>query len=406
MSSTLSVSKVLTPPFRADVVGSYLRPAALHAARAQFAAGDLSAASLRAIEDQEITALVARQKAAGLKVITDGEFRRSWFHLDFMWGLHGVEKTVREQGVRFKDMELRAETARITGPLSCSQHPFVAHFKFLLSFADDTVVPRLTVPAPAQVFKEFWRPDNMAFTQAVYPTQAALIEALVGSYAAFIQEIYAAGCRNLQFDDCTWGMMVDPRYAQIASKPAPSHVGCACDDADLPTIATGSVADLAETLLDLNNQVLATAPSDLVIATHVCRGNYRSHWAAAGGYAPIAPYLFKREAVAAFYLEYDTDRAGDFAPLAEVSGNKKVVLGLLSSKTGTLEDKATIIARIHEASQYIPLDRLCLSTQCGFASSEEGNDLTEAQQWAKIDLICEIAREIWGADATNASAMP
>lgn len=386
------------PPFRADVVGSYLRPDYLHQARAQFASGSLSAEGLKTVEDRAITDLVLKQKAAGLKVITDGEFRRSWFHLDFMWGFQGVEKGTREQAVRFKDVALRPETARVAGALSCHAHPFVEHFKFLLPFADGTVTPRLTIPAPAQVFREFWGPGNMAHTQLTYPTQAGLIDALVSIYADFIKEIYAAGCRSLQFDDCTWGMMVDPRYGQLAKKAATSD--CSCTE-DLPTMTSTNIAELAETLLDLNNRVLATAPADLVIATHVCRGNYRSHWAASGGYAPIAPYLFARENVAAFYLEYDSDRAGDFAPLAQISGHKKVVLGLLSSKDGALEDKATIISRIKEAAKILPLDQLCLSTQCGFASSEEGNNLTEAQQWAKIALICEIAREVWGAEATN-----
>ncbi|MDY0241000.1 MAG: 5-methyltetrahydropteroyltriglutamate--homocysteine S-methyltransferase [Rhodospirillaceae bacterium] len=386
----------LTPPFRADVVGSYLRPASLHEARRRFAAGAITQEELTAIEDKAITELVARQKAAGLKAITDGEFRRSWWHLDFMWGLGGVEKAVLGHGYRFADMETRAETARLTGRISGENHPFLDHFRFLLRLADETVVPRLTVPAPAQFFKELCRPENLDSTTAVYPSRDDLLADIASAYRVFIRELHALGCRNLQLDDCTWGMMVDPRYTN-AGVAAKGETGCGCDP-ESATVITGSVAELAEILVALNNEAIAGAPADLALTTHVCRGNYRSHWAAQGGYAPIAPYLFSRENVSAYYLEFDTDRAGDFSPLTQVSGDKKVVLGLVSSKIGALENKDAVVARVREASLYLPLDRLCVSTQCGFASTEEGNSLTEDEQWAKIALVCAVAKEVWGSE--------
>lgn len=387
----------LRPPFRADVVGSYLRPAELHQARKDAAQGRISAAQLKAVEDKTIIELVSKQKQAGLRVITDGEFRRSWWHLDFMWGLNGVHKQQLSQGYRFADMETRAETAQISGLISGENHPFVEHFRFLLSLAGEDTVPRMTLPAPAQTFKEFCRPDNIATTNACYPDQQVLIRDLTAAYQTVIRELYAAGCRNLQLDDCTWGMMVDARYnnSGIAEDKQPGHSGCDCHPGQ-HTVISDDLKALTELLLSINNAALVGAPEDMVLTTHVCRGNYRSTWAASGGYQAVAEPLLSRENVSAYYLELDTERAGDFSPLAYASGDKKVVLGLISSKTGELEDKQAIINRIHEATRYLPLERLCLSTQCGFASTEEGNTLTEAQQWAKIALVTEIAREVWG----------
>lgn len=388
----------LKAPFRADVVGSYLRPAYLHEARAQFASNEISAAQLQEVEDKAITDLVEKQKAAGLQVITDGEFRRSWWHLDFMWGLNGVEKAALSQGYKFDAVETRPETARLTGKISGENHPFIEHFKFLLQFADANTLPRLTVPAPAQTLKELYRPENKAATEALYPTQAELVVDLAAAYKTFIAELYNAGCRNLQLDDCTWGMMVDARYnnAGVAAKPQEQEAGCDCHSTSTShTVVSNDIKSLTELLLGVNNLAFEDAPADLTLTTHVCRGNYRSTWAASGGYQPVAEPLFGRENVSAYYLEFDTDRAGDFSPLAALSGDKKVVLGLISSKTGELEAKETIIKRIHEAAEFVPLDRIYLSTQCGFASTEEGNALTEDQQWAKIALVKEIADQVW-----------
>lgn len=338
--------------------------------------------------------MVAKQKAAGLHVITDGEFRRSWWHLDFMWGLQGVEKASLKEGYKFQGVESRPETARLTGKISGENHPFIEHFRFLLPFAESDIVPRITIPAPAQFFKELYRPENKAATESIYPSQTDLLQDIANAYQTFIQQIYAIGCRNVQLDDCTWGMMVDSRYNNAGVANSASKCDCNC--ASNATVISQSIQDLAEIFVQLNNAAIVNAPPDLVLTTHVCRGNYRSTWAASGGYQPVASYLFARENVHAYYLEFDTERAGDFSPLAKVSGDKQVVLGLISSKVGELEDKQAVIKRIKEASQYLPLERLCLSTQCGFASTEEGNALTEEQQWAKIALVTDIAKEVWG----------
>lgn len=388
------MTSLLKPPFRADVVGSYLRPDYLTEARAKFARGEINQQALTEIENKAITDLVHKQKAAGLHVITDGEFRRSWWHLDFMWGLNGVEKASLKEGYKFQGIESRPETARLTGKISGENHPFIEHFRFLLQFADNDVIPRITIPAPAQFFKELYRPENKAVTESIYPSQTDLIEDIAKAYQTFIAEVYALGCRNLQLDDCTWGMMVDSKYNNAGVAEQKSQCNCNCSSNT--TVITQSVEDLAEIFVQMNNAAIEGAPEDLILTTHVCRGNYRSTWAASGGYQPVAAYLFGRENVHAYYLEFDSERAGDFSPLAEVSGDKQVVLGLISSKTSELEDKQTIINRIKEASQYLPLSRLCLSTQCGFASTEEGNELTEEQQWAKIALVTEVAKEVWG----------
>lgn len=388
------MTSLLKPPFRADVVGSYLRPDYLTEARAKFARGEINQQALTEIENKAITNLVYKQKAAGLHVITDGEFRRSWWHLDFMWGLNGVEKASLKEGYKFQGIESRPETARLTGKISGENHPFIEHFRFLLQFADNNVIPRITIPAPAQFFKELYRPENKAVTESIYPSQTDLIEDIAKAYQTFIAEVYALGCRNLQLDDCTWGMMVDSKYNNAGVAEQKSQCNCNCSSNT--TVITQSVEDLAEIFVQMNNAAIEGAPEDLILTTHVCRGNYRSTWAASGGYQPVAAYLFGRENVHAYYLEFDSERAGDFSPLAEVSGDKQVVLGLISSKTSELEDKQTIINRIKEASQYLPLSRLCLSTQCGFASTEEGNELTEEQQWAKIALVTEVAKGVWG----------
>ncbi|MFP1879030.1 5-methyltetrahydropteroyltriglutamate--homocysteine methyltransferase [Lonsdalea quercina] len=383
------------PPFRADVVGSYLRPQYLHDARAKFSQGNLSADELRAVEDKAITELVDKQKAAGLQVITDGEFRRSWWHLDFMWGLNGVEKTIIAKGYAFADKETRPETARLSGKISGENHPFIEHFKFLLQFAEPGITPRLTVPSAAQFLAELQRPDNKAKTLEFYPTEDALVQDIAKAYRTFIKELYAAGCRNLQLDDCTWGMLVDPKFAGGGGADTPNSTSCGCGHHPEP-VEGSKVHTLAELYLKVNNASVEGAPEDLVLTTHVCRGNYASSWAASGGYQPVASVLFARENVSAYYLEFDTERAGDFSPLAQVSGDKQVILGLISSKFGELEDKQAVIDRIKEATQFIPLERLCLSTQCGFASTEEGNEITETQQWAKIALVKEIADAVWG----------
>lgn len=370
-------------PFRADVVGSYLRPAELKAARADYEAGRIDAAALAAVEDKAIEHLVERQKAAGLRVITDGEFRRGWWHLDCMWGFAGVEKVAMDKGYVFHDEETRAESARLSGRIAFDgDHPFIGHFRFLKRFEDDTVVARQTIPSPSQLYAELFRPENIASVHEFYGDDQAAYDALADDTAAafhgLILALYEAGCRNVQLDDCTWGMFCDPNFN--------SHY------------SPEEFRALQEQYAAMNNAAIAGLPGDLVVTTHDCRGNYHSTWASAGGYATVADVLFGTENVDAYYLEFDDDRSGDFAPLAKVSGDKKVVLGLITSKKPELEDPDVIKARIAEAARILPLDRLCLSTQCGFASTEEGNKLTEDQQWAKIALVRSIAKDVWGED--------
>jgi 5-methyltetrahydropteroyltriglutamate--homocysteine methyltransferase len=363
-------------PYRFDVVGSFLRPQALKEARLRFQLGEISADELRRVEDEEIVKLVEKQKLVGLKAVTDGEFRRSWWHLDFMWGLDGVEKAASERGYPFQGMETRAETARLCGKIGFSGHPFVEHFKFLKRVAGEGVVARQTLPAPAQFLAELQRGDNAAITRAFYPDLDELIADIASAYRAAILAFYDAGCRSVQLDDCTWGMLCDRDYWQARQR----------DGED--------VAATAKLFARVNREAIAGLPDDLIVTTHVCRGNYHSTWASSGGYEPVAETLFGIEGLDAFYLEFDTDRAGDFTPLRHLQGGQ-VVLGLFSSKTGELEDKETILGRIREAAEIVDINRICLSPQCGFASTEEGNLLTEEQQWAKLAYIKEIADEIW-----------
>lgn len=365
-------------PFRYDIVGSFLRPQALKKARAAFEKGAITADALKAAEDTAIRELVTKEKALGLQSVTDGEFRRSWWHLDFMWGLDGVKKSVVEQGYHFHDETTRAETAVLSGKIRFGKHPFLEHFRFLKEAAGDGVQARQCIPAPAQFLAELQREENKAQTQAFYPSADELVADIAQAYRDAIQAFYVLGCRNLQLDDCTWGMFCDRNYWTARQQSV--------ENAD-------AIADL---YLKVNNEALAGHPADMAVTTHICRGNYHSTWATSGGYEPVAERLFGGENVDAYYLEYDTDRAGGFEPLRFVGGNKLVVLGLLSSKTGVLEDKTVILERIREASRYVPLDHLCLSPQCGFASTEEGNILTEEQQWAKLRLVKEIADEVWG----------
>ncbi len=364
-------------PFRHDIVGSFLRPQAIKEAREKHVKGQLSLEALKDIEDEEITRLVKKQIAVGLKAVTDGEFRRSWWHLDFMWGLDGVEKSDITQGYQFRNAKTRAETARLSGKIRFSVHPFLEHYHFLKATACDDVIARQSIPAPAQFLSELQRPENIDATNRFYPTIEELVEDIAKAYRKAIQAFYKLGCRSLQFDDCTWGMMCDKDYMR-------AKLG---DNYNL---------DATQALyVQLNNKALEGRPKDMVLTTHVCRGNFRSTWAASGGYEPVADTLFSKENVDAYYLEFDSERSGDFSPLRFVSDEKLVVLGLFSSKTGELENRNTIINRIKEATRYIPINRICISPQCGFASTEEGNILSEEQQWNKLRFIKEIADEIW-----------
>ena len=370
----------LQTPFQYDFVGSFLRPEKLKQARANYEANKINQEQLKAVEDECIIELVKNIKKLGYHVITDGEFRRATWHLDFMWGFEGIEhkKTV-EGNTTFNDEAAMIDDTYMTGKISVKNHPFVEHFKFVKALEDEQTIAKQTIPSPGQFFAYFTGAQLMGTTLEIYATVEAFLEDVVKAYGQFIQEIYAAGCRNLQFDDCVWGGMVDPKLA---------------------VTLTGRKGEKLEQykqqILDLNNRVIEHAPEDMVINTHVCRGNYHSTFFSSGAYDGVADLLFGGENVDAYYLEFDDERSGGFAPLAKVSGNKKVVLGLVTTKTPKLEEKEKVIARIHEAAKYVPLDRLYLSPQCGFASCEIGNKLTEEEQWNKLKLVKEIAQEVWG----------
>lgn len=374
----------INAPFRVDHVGSYLRPSELVEAREKFANGEISREELTNVENKTILELVAKQKEVGLKGITDGEFRRAYWHLDFFWGLNGVEHTQAKTGYQFHDETTKPDSASLSGKITGENHPFVQHFEFLRDAVGNDGLPRQTIPAPAQFYFELVRDsEHVAKTFEVYPNKDELFEDIALAYKQVIKDLYAAGCRNIQLDDCTWGAIVDDFVLGIISDGSgrtPQEIR----------------EELSADFIRLNNSILTDLPEDLIVNTHVCRGNFHSTWGCQGGYDAIAETLFGEENVHAYYLEFDTERAGGFEPLAKVTPGKKVVLGLLTSKFADLEDKDEVIARIKEASQYVPLEDLYLSTQCGFASTEEGNILTEEDQWKKIKLIQEIVKEVWG----------
>lgn len=370
-------------PYRYDVVGSFLRPVYLRQARAQFEGGQLSAEQLKETEDKAILDLIAKEKATGLHVITDGEFRRLTWHLDFMWNIDGVRRVKTADGnTTFEGEAAAIDDVTIEGPLSCHNHPFIGHFKFVKAQEDENTVAKLTIPAPGQFYAQFTGAQERENTLRFYQDTEAFADAVVNAYSQFIAEFYEAGGRNLQFDDCTWGGFVNPQMAR-----------------QLTGLQTGAeLRTYMDLLVGINNRVIASKPAaDLAINTHVCRGNYHSTYFSSGAYDAVAEPLFGHEDVDAFYLEFDDERSGGFEPLAQVAPGKKVVLGLITTKRPELEEKQTVIARIREAAQYVPLENLYLSPQCGFASCEIGNKLTEDQEWAKVSLVREIAEEVWGA---------
>ena len=333
---------------------------------------------LKEVEDKAILDLVAKQKKAGYHIITDGEFRRATWHLDFMWGFNGVGHSKTQTGLPFHGEASMIDDTYLTGKVSVGDHPFVEHFKFVKALEDENTVAKQTIPAPAQFLEQMIMPFALENTKKYYNDTEELVQDIAKGYRKVIADLYAAGCRNIQFDDCSWGMIVDPNAKAIFE----------VDDAGLE--------DIKRLLLRINNLAIEGKPEDLVITTHVCRGNFHSTYASSGAYDSVAETLFAGENVSAYYLEFDDERSGGFEPLKAVSGDKKVVLGLITSKKPELEDKQAVIDRIHEAAKYISLDRLCLSPQCGFASCEIGNKLTEEEQWAKLALVKEIAEKVWG----------
>ena len=346
----------LKTPFRYDFVGSFLRPEKLKEAKKNFEEGKITQDELDKITDECVSEVVAKQKAAGFHAITDGEFRRKFWHLDFMWGFEGVEHEKDGGGVQFNGEVADLEATYLVGKVKAKPHPFVEYFKFLKQFEDENTVAKYTIPAPAQM----------------------LIHDIGLAYQDVIRQFYDAGCRNLQLDDCTWGAIVGD-----AAKQRYKSLGL-------------DIEDVKAQLLKVNNLALEGRLEDMTITSHICRGNYHSTYFTSGPYDSVADYVFAQENVDALLLEYDDARSGGFLPLAKVSPDKKVVLGLITTKKPELENKEDVIARIHDASRYIPLERLCLSPQCGFASCEIGNKLTEEQQWAKLALVKEIAEEVWG----------
>ncbi|WP_304127569.1 5-methyltetrahydropteroyltriglutamate--homocysteine S-methyltransferase [Gemella sanguinis] len=377
-------NQVGNAPYRVDHVGSFLRPKELVEAREKFAKGELSKEELTKVEDKVIAELVEKQIANGLKGVTDGEFRRAYWHLDFFWGLNGVEHTQAKIGYQFHDETTKPDSADVVGKITGENHPFVEHYKFLRDLVGDRAKVKQTIPAPAQFYFELIRDEeHIAQTYSIYENKEELFNDIIAAYKQVIKEHYDAGCRIIQLDDCTWGAIVDDNLIKLIAEGS---------GLEPEGIREAFIKDF----ITLNNGILTELPEDLVVNTHICRGNYHSTWASAGGYDAVADTLFGEENVNAYYLEYDTDRAGDFKPLAKVGKDKKVVLGLLTSKSGKLENKDEVIARIKEASEYVPLENIYLSTQCGFASTEEGNILTEEDQWKKIALISEIVKEVWG----------
>ncbi|WP_306473443.1 5-methyltetrahydropteroyltriglutamate--homocysteine S-methyltransferase [Mogibacterium diversum] len=369
----------LKTPFRYDFVGSFLRPERLKEARRAFDNGNIGYDELKKVEDETITELVSKLKELGYHVITDGEFRRATWYLDFMWALDGVGHKPTKTGLPFHGEDAIVDDTYLVGKLKLSgEHPFVDHFRFVKQFEDENTVAKQTIPSPAQFLAQFLFPFNLESTFAQYESEEAFIDDVVEVYNEFIRQLYDAGCRNLQLDDCTWGMFTNKSGSILFG-----------------TTKEGTV-EVQKKYKDVNNRVIDAVPDDLVVTTHVCRGNYHSTYISSGPYDAVADVLLGEENVSAFFLEFDDERSGGFEPLAKVPEDKKVVLGLVTTKRPELEDKAVLHARIKEASKYVPLERLYLSPQCGFASCEIGNKLTEEEQWAKLRLVKEVAEEVWG----------
>ena len=361
------------PPFRADHVGSLLRPTALKEAREKRAKGEITLDALKAVEDREIERIIKKQEEVGLQSITDGEFRRSWWHLDFLWGLDGVERHVMNTGIAFAAVTTRNEGVRVTGKVGFSGHPMIDHFRFVAAHTKRT--PKITIPAPSAIYG---RPVPTPIDRNVYPKLDQFFDDLGQAYRQAVRAFADAGCRYLQLDEVFIAMLCDAKYRQQMKDRG--------DDPD----------HLGELYGDLINTAMSDIPSDMTITMHLCRGNYKSTFMGAGGYEAEQEILFDRIKVHGYFMEYDTERAGGFEPLKLVPKDRSVVLGLVTTKTGQLESKDMLKRRIEEAAKYISLDQLCLSPQCGFASTEEGNVLTEDEQWAKLREIVEVADEVWG----------
>ncbi len=368
-----------TPPFRADHVGSLLRPPVLLAARDDFAAGKIDAARLREIEDQAITDAVAMQAGVGLQSATDGEFRRATWHMDFIYQIGGISKAPGNISVKFHnqagDIEWTPAALHVGDRLRMDKTIFGDDFSYLQSVVPAGVTAKQTIPSPNMVH---YRGGPASIDPKVYPDIEEFWADLAAAYADEVARLAALGCRYLQFDDTSLAYLNDPaQRADIAARG---------EDADHMHLR----------YIRQVNAALAGKPAGLTVTTHLCRGNFRSSWAASGGYDFVAEALFGELAVDGFFLEYDDPRSGGFEPLRFIPPGKMVVLGLVTTKTGALEDPDLLKRRIDQAAKYVPLDQLCLSGQCGFSSTVEGNVLTHDQQRAKLELIVQVARDVWG----------
>jgi len=363
-----------TPPFRADHVGSFLRTAPLKEARARREKGELDAAALKAVEDREIEKIIRRQEDVGLKAVTDGEFRRAFWNYDFLGELDNVEAYLGERKIKFQGVNPKPMMLRVVGKLGTfSGHPMIEHFRFVQGHTK--AMPKMTIPSPSSVHFRYGRD---AVPESIYPDMAEFYNDLGQTYRQAVRAFADAGCRYLQLDEVNFTYLCDPKLrAQVADRGE--------DPETLPMAYAGMI-----------NAAMSDIPDGMTITMHLCRGNFRSTFVASGGYEPVAEKLFNEIGVHGYFMEYDSERAGGFEPLRFVPKGKSVVLGLVTTKTGQLESKDELKRRIDEASKFIDLDQLCLSPQCGFASTEEGNDLAEEQQWAKLRMIVEIAEEVWG----------
>jgi len=361
-------------PFRADHVGSLLRPAELREARARRERREIDSAALEAVEDRAIKQAIARQEAIGLQGITDGEFRREFWHIDFLAGLDGVESYTAEHGIQFKGGETKPKGLRVTARIDFSGHPMLGHFRFLKNHTRRT--PKMTIPSPSVLH---FRGGRKAVPESLYPSMDEFYHDLGSAYRKAVGAFAAEGCRYLQLDEVNLAYLCDPEQRRMLVERGD-------DPEKLPEIYAGVI-----------NAAVSDRPRDMAVTMHLCRGNFKSMWIAQGGYEPVAEILFNHINADGYFMEFDTERAGGFEPLRFVPKGKTVVLGLVTSKTGVLESKDHLKRRLEEASKYLDADQLCLSPQCGFASTEEGNLLTDGEQWAKLGLIVEVAGEVWGA---------
>ncbi|UOQ43310.1 5-methyltetrahydropteroyltriglutamate--homocysteine S-methyltransferase [Halobacillus salinarum] len=368
----MSISTV-TAPFRGDHVGSFLRPESIKEARKKYFNNQISSDELTTIENEEIIKLVEKQKQAGLKSVTDGDLRREWWHFDFLESLDGVEEYKADSGIQFKGVETKARAIRVVDTVDFTTHPMIDHYKFLHSIAGDQHVPKFTIPSPNMLLAR----GNI--NKDVYNQEEDLLADLTKAYQKAIQAFYDAGCRYLQLDDTSWaGFFSDEGIQKMKDRG---------QDPD----------KMRKLFVRAVNDSIAKRPDDMVITMHICRGNFRSTYMTSGDYEAVASAIFGQLNVNGLFLEFDDERSGGFEPLRHVNRDDLfIVLGLITSKTGELENKDRIKQRIEEAASYVPYEQLCLSPQCGFASTEEGNVLTEEEQWAKIRHVVEIAEDVWG----------